>query len=165
MLFRSELACRTILVTCSFDSTSNDVIPVDIDYRQIGLLVNPLLNTGFADGYAYRKTDDVVVSPGSGQYQQDEIVYQGTNLTTATFQGTVLNFDSNNNILYLINTIGTITNNSLIKGDTSKTIRVVSSSQLEQSVPFSGDIVYIENRERVQRSSSGLEQFRLTITY
>lgn len=161
----SELACRTILVTCSFDSSVNDIIPSDIDYRQIGLLSNPLLDTGFTDGYAYRKTTDVLVSPGSGLYQQDEFVYQGTSLDTATFQGTVLNFDSNNNILYLINTVGTINNNSLIKGDTSKTIRVVSNSQQEQIVPFSGEIIYVENREKIQRSSSGLEQFRLTITY
>ena len=161
----SELGCKTILVTCSFDSSVNNVIPPTIDYRQIGLIVNPLLNTGFTDGYLYRKTTDIILSPGSGVYQQDEIVYQGNSLQESTFQGTVLNFDAQNNILYVINTIGTITSNALLTGDTSKTIRVISDSQQEQLVEFSGEIVYVENREKVQRSSSGLEQFRLTITY
>lgn len=161
----NELGCKTILISCTFNSTENDTLPDNIDYRQIGLLANPVKIIDFANDYSYRLTKDVFVSPGSGEYVQDEFVFQGQDLLNSTFSGRVLTFDATNNIIYLINTVGTINNNDLIVGNDSKTIRVVTALQEELISQFSGNIVYIENRTKIQRSTSGLEQFRLTIKY
>ena len=165
----NELGCRTVMVTAEFNSTEQGTLPGDIDYRQVGLLSNPLVklnNTNqFANSYIYRLTHDVVISPGSGTYVQDEYVFQGADLENSTYTARVLNFDAINNILYLINISGTIAINDLIKGNDSKTLRVVSQETLEAIIPFSGNIDYIENRTKIQRTASGLEQFRLTINY
>lgn len=160
-----ELGCRTILITSQFNGTESGTIPDTIDYREVGLISYPLTSSGLADGFVYRLTHDIIVSPGGGVYSQDEFVYQGDSLANATFYGRVLNFDSNNNILYLINTNGSITPNDIIKGDTSKVIRVAFQESVQPIIPASGDILYIENRNKVQRTTNGIEQFRLTISY
>lgn len=164
-----ELGCRTLMVTATLDSSENGVLPSDIDYRQVGLLVNPTvkLNSSyqFANGYIYKYTHDVFVSPGRDPFIQDETVYQGNSIQTSTYSGKVLNFDAINNILYLINTEGTITTDDLIRGSSSNALRVVYQEVVETIEPFSGNIVYVENRNKIQRTVSGLEQFRLTINY
>lgn len=165
----SELGCHNIMVTTEFNGTENGSLPNNIDYRQVGLITNPeLLVSGestFANSYIYNLSEEVFVSDGTDLYIQDEIVYQGSSLVDATFKGTVLNFDADNNILYLINTIGTITKNDTIKGQNSNSVRLVINNQTDDFVKFSGSIIYIENRKKVQRSPSGLEQFRLILKY
>lgn len=160
-----ELGCRTILITSQFNGTESGTIPDNIDYREVGLISYPLTASGTADGFVYRLTHDVIVSPGGGIYTQDEFVYQGDSLATATFYGRVLNFDSSNNILYLINTNGSISSNDILKGDTSKVIRVAFQESVQPILPTSGDILYVENRSKVQRTTNGIEQFRLTLSY
>jgi hypothetical protein len=164
----SELGCKTIIITTEFNQTEGSTLPTDIDYRQIGLISNPEITVGvtaqFANSSIYRATHDVLLAQGSGAYIQDEIVYQGQ-LLNPTYSGRVLNFDSINNLLYLINTHGTISINQPLNGTTSKLIRLVLQETIEQLIPYSGNILYIENRKKIQRTSSGLEQFRLTLNY
>jgi hypothetical protein len=164
-----EFGCRNVMITAEFNGTETGTLPNDIDYRQIGLIANPEIVVGnsnqFANSSIYKATHDITVSGGVGSYIQDEIVYQGPTKEFSTFSGRVLNFDSDNNLLYLINTQGHITKNDFLNGDQSKTVRVVLDETVEQIVPFSGNIIYIENRTKVQRTSTGLEQFRLTLNY
>lgn len=164
-----EFGCRTVMVTSEFNGTESNTLPTDIDYRQIGLLANPEIKVGptteFATAPVYKATHDITVSQGIGSYIQDEFVYQGKSLAESTFSGRVLNFDSENNILYLINTQGNIKLNEIINGDSSNSLRVALQEVIEQIVPYSGNIIYIENRTKVQRTSTGLEQFRLTLNY
>lgn len=164
----SELGCKTLMITAEFNGTETGTLPADIDYRQIGLLTNPEIIVGssveFANSSIYKSTHDVTVSQGSGTYQQDEIIYQG-DASNPTYSGRVLNFDADNNILYLINTQGTIKLYQGLYGTISNTSRLVLQEVVEQIIPFSGNIIYVENRTKVQRTSSGLEQFRLTLNY
>jgi hypothetical protein len=164
----SELGCKNLMVTAEFNGTETGTLPSDIDYRQIGLIANPEIVVGssvqFANSTIYKATHDLTVSQGSGTYLQDEIVYQGTE-DNPTFSGRVLNFDSTNNLLYLINTQGTVTLYQGIYGSVSNASRVLLQEFIEQMIPFSGNIIYIENRTKVQRTTSGLEQFRLTLNY
>jgi hypothetical protein len=164
----SELGCKTLMITAEFNGSETGTLPTDIDYRQLGLLTNPEIIVGssieFANSSIYKSTHDVTVSQGSGVYQQDEIVYQG-DLINPTYTGRVLNFDADNNILYLINTQGNVSLYQGLYGTISNTSRLVLQENIEQIIPFSGNIIYIENRTKVQRTSSGLEQFRLTLKY
>ena len=164
----SELGCRTLMVTAEFNGTETGTLPADIDYRQLGLLTNPEIlvgsSTEFANSSIYKATHDVTVSQGSGVYQQDEIVYQG-DANNPSYSGRVLNFDATNNVLYLINTHGTITLYQGLFGTISNTSRLILQETVEQILPFSGNIIYMENRTKVQRTPSGLEQFRLTLKY
>jgi hypothetical protein len=164
----SELGSRHVMITAEFNSSEDGVLPTDIDFHQVGLLVNPTTISNYpdpADGEIYRTTLDVVVAPGFNAYTPDEYVFQGNSLEEATFSGRVLSFNTSTNVLYLINTTGTISTNSPIFGDTSKTTRTLLTYTSSNFAPYSGYMIMIENRSAVQRSSDGIEQFRFVLGY
>lgn len=164
----SELGCSRTMVTVEFNGSENDIIPIDIDYRQVGLLVNPTaLSTSPnpANGTIYKTSTDIIVAPGFGIYGLDEVVFQGASLETATFSATVLTFDEAPNVIRLINTTGTIITNAPITGNNTKTTRTVLDYSTPDFVTFSGFLTYVENRESVQRSFDGIEQFKFVLGY
>ena len=83
MLFRShgfdpisELGARHLMITAEFNNTENNVLPVDIDFHQIGLLVNPTTYSDYpipANSEIYRTTTDLIVAPGFGVFVPLEI--------------------------------------------------------------------------------------------
>jgi hypothetical protein len=164
----SELGCSRTMVTIEFNGSENGNIPIDIDYRQVGLIVNPTARSTSpnpANGAIYKTTTDVVVAPGFGIYGLDETVYQGTSLETASFSGTVLSFDEASNVIKLINTTGTRTLNAPITGNSTGTQRTVLTVSTPDFVIYSGFLTYIENRASVQRSVDGIEQFKFVLKY
>ena len=171
----SELGCDKIMITCEFNGTENGVLPVDLDYHQVGIVTVPqTVSGGFytpANGEIYRTTTDIVVASGFGTFVEDEYVYQGRSLAEAmadpanNFYAKVVYFNPSTNVLYVINKVGTLVENSPIFGDTSATTRTILSSSISDFVPFSGYISYIENRSRILRSEDGIEQFRFVLGY
>jgi hypothetical protein len=164
----AELGCSHVMVTAEFNGSEGGLIPTDIDFRQVGLLVNPTALSTYpnpANGSIYKTSTDFVVAPGFGSYTSDEVVYQGSSANTATFTGTVLSFDAGSNVLRLINTSGTQTLNAPIFGASSSTARTVLSVSTPDFIAFSGFMTYIENRESVQRSADGIEQFKFVLGY
>lgn len=167
----SELGARNIMMTATFDKNENGNIPTDIDYRQLGILVNPYsyfgVSYGLANAEVYKTTTDFVVSVGFGSFVPDEIVYQSTDglLSNSTFTATVLSFDSTFNTVKLINTLGTPLNDAVLYGATSGTTRVVLQQQTPSFVKNSGYLIYMVNRIPVQRNENGEEQFKLVLGY
>jgi len=167
----TELGARHIMLTARFTRDENGNLPTDIDFRQIGLLVNPLakFGTGFgrANANIYKTTTDFVVSQGFGVYTPDETVFQSVDgtLPSATFTATVLSFDVATNTVKLINTQGTANNSGLLYGVTSGTSRVVLQQRAPDFIPYSGYLTYLENREPVQRNADGSEFFKLVLGY
>ncbi len=167
----SELGARNIMMTATFDKNEGGKIPTDIDFRQLGVLVNPYAYFGI--GYAlandevYKTTTDFVVSPGFGSFLPDEIVYQATDglITNSTFTATVLSFDSTFNTVKLINTFGTALDDTILYGASSGTTRVVLQQQPTSFIKNSGYLMYLVNRSPVQRNASGEEQFKLVLGY
>lgn len=164
----SELGCDHIMYSIEFTGNENGAIPTDIDFHQIGILINPTTaynSPNPANGVIYRTTTDLLVAPGFGVFTNDELVYQGTSLTDATFVGRVLSFDVASNVLKLINITGNHTLNGSLFGSDSGTTRTLLSVSPPTFTVFSGYIAYIENRTGVQRSADGIEQFRLVLGY
>ena len=163
-----ELGCSNVMFTCEFDGSEGGKIPVDIDYRQVGLVVNPVSLSSYpnpAAGAIYKTTTDFVVAPGFGAYTLDETIYQGTSLATATFSASVLSFDTASNVVYLINKVGTPTLNAPVYSSSSGTVRTLLSVSPPDFQTFSGYLSYVENRTAIQRSSDGKEQFRFVLGY
>ena len=152
-----------------------DYIPTDIDYRQIGLLVNPMANDtypNFANNSIYDLTTQLTVAGGvGGLFTSDETVVQIDNTVGSTtvgqtvFTATVLSFNSATNVLKLINTSGTPIVNGSIKGNSSGAARTILAVNTPKFIKFSGYIAYIENRTGVQRSIDGIEQFKFVLGY
>jgi len=164
----SELGCSEVIVTCEFNGSEGGIIPTDIDYRQVGLIINPTTLSSYpepANGSIYKVSTDFVVSAGFGVFLNDEYIYQGPSLEAATFFAKVVSFDTASNTIRLINTQGTYTVNAPVFGHSSGTTRTLLSVSLPDFQSFSGYISYIENRAAIQRSSDGIEQFRFLLGF
>jgi hypothetical protein len=164
----SELGCAHVMFTSEFNGDEGGLIPTDIDYRQVGLVVNPYSLASYpnpANSEIFKTTTDIFVVNGTGTYVADEIVYQGTSLETASFKATVLSFDDASGVVKLINTIGTPVINSTLFGSVSGTARTSLSISYPDYDIFSGHIMFIENRGSIQRSADGIEQLRFVLGY
>lgn len=168
----SELGCTNVMVTCEFNGSETvdgiDYIPTDIDFYQLGLLINPTtisLSPSAANGYIYKTTTDFILAPGVDIFENDEVIYQGGSLETATFTAKVLSFDTASNVLYLININGTPSLNSTVHGNTSKATRTLLNFSSPDFVLHSGYMSYIENRSGIQRSVDGIEQVKIVLGY
>jgi hypothetical protein len=137
----------------------------------LGILVNPYAYFGtsisLANAAIYKTTTDFTVSTGFGGYTPDEIVYQSATglYADATFEATVLSFDTIFNKVKLINTFGTPVNSTILYGKTTGTARAVLLQETPSFIPFSGYLTYLENREPVQRNADGSEQFKLVLGF
>jgi len=167
----SELGVRHIMLTAKFEKNESGNLPTDIDFRQLGILVNPYAYFGtsisLANASIYKVTTDFTVSTGFGGYTPDEIVFQSATglYADATFEATVLSFDTIFNKVRLINTFGTPVNSTILYGKTTGTARAVLLQETPSFIPFSGYLTYLENREPVQRNADGSEQFKLVLGF
>ena len=166
----SELGCRSVMITCEFNGAESGVIPTDIDYHQMALVINPVTKSSSpspANGAVYKTSTDLVVAPGFGSYINDEVIYQGNSVENSSFSATVLSFDVGTNVIRTINTKGTLnlTTNSPVFGNSSKTVRTLLSYNTPEFVTSSGYVVYMENRSGIQRSADGIEQFKIVLQY
>jgi len=170
----NDLGVQTVMYSVEFDGSENDVISTDINYHQIGLMINPTaisFNPPYSDkslianGAIYSTTTNLIATSGFGVYVQDEVVYQGTSLETATFTGVVVNFDAAGNVIKVINTKGVPVNNKSVYGASSQTARTLLSYNTPDFSTLSGNIIYLDNRAEIQRSIDGIEQFKLVIGY
>ena len=162
----SELGCNHIMLSVELDGNENGNVPTNVSFRQVGLVVNPLLTDGTVPtGSVYNTSDLATVSFGLGAFTSGETVYQGSSLSNANFTATVCSFDQGNNVVSLINTVGTYALGSALYGVSSGTTRV-----LLQYIPTafsvgSGYAMYYENRQPVQRDPNGNEQLRLVLKF
>jgi hypothetical protein len=164
----SELGVTHIMLTSQFNGSEDGLIPTDITFHQVGLVINPTttsLNPYPANGSIYKTTTDLIVAPGFGEYVSDELVWQGTTFETASFVATVLSFDTATNTVKLINTRGVPTTNAPIFGKSSLTTRTLLSYNDPDFIILSGYMSYIENRSGVQRSPDGIEQIKIVLGY
>lgn len=167
----TELGVNHIMVTATFSKDESGSLPTDIDFRQVGLLLNPYAyfgaSVGVANSISYSTTTNVIVSQGFGDFLADETVYQSEDGTieNASFSATVLSFNGTTNTLKLLNTLGTPITNLILYGNTSQTARVLLQKQPSQIVPFSGYLAYIDNRKAIARNPDGSEIFKLVLGY
>lgn len=160
-----ELGGSTLMLNPVFRNSEGGLLPITNDIRQIALIKDPLRRDG-----QNVSTNIVVVhaqtitTTGSGDYQEDEIVYQGGTLLGASFSGRVVSWDSANGIVVVINTIGTPTTQSLI-GATSTTGRFVSGVKPSELKPYTGQILYVSNIEPIVRSSDQAEDYRIVLKF
>lgn len=164
-----ELGVSHIMVYTAIgrpDSTEDGLLSIDTSFRQYGLLGNPHKyneSTSIALANAntvISQTTDMTMVAGS-LYQLNEVVYQGVSQNNATYIGIVHAQDAN--IVRLVNTKGTPTIGALLKGSESLVNRSLISHQSPEFEPYSGDIIYVQNVQKVDRSIGQSEILKFVI--
>jgi hypothetical protein len=172
----SELGCSRVMVALEFAENENGLVPTDMTFYQIGLLLDPISQesmaqspTTLANNAVYDATTQLFVSAGTGSYTPGQTIYQGANQSTATFIGKIASFDALSNVVRVINITGTPTiNDALIQdsnGSIAGAIRTLLSVVEPDFITLSGYMAYIENREAITRSPDGTEQFRIVLSF
>lgn len=161
-----ELGGKDVMINAKLRYDEEGVIPVTNDYRQISILKDPYNrgSSNIATAAAYVQAFEVTAS-GFGNYLQDEIVYQGSSLSTATFVGKVVSWNSATSKVLLINTTGSVTLSQSLFGSQSFTTRIATSTQQGTLEKNSGQILWVENIKPIIRSSDQIEDFKIVVKF
>lgn len=163
----SELGAAELMYTVEFNGDESGMIPTDIDYRQLGLIVNPIssiTSPETADEDIYKTSTDFLVAAGAGIYTSDEVIYQGPK-NNPTFKGLMLSFDTSSNIINILPIKGTAKLNTPMFGTNSGCVRTLLAINYPTFTIESGYLTYIENRPPIVRSFDGIEQFKFVLSY
>lgn len=150
------------------DSTENGLISTETSFRQYGLIRDP---------YKYGNTSPVVTSNANtvisqttdltlvagSDFELDEFVYQGSSANNAYFYGHVNALEPN--LVRLTKTQGTVTVGGILTGANSGITRTVVKVKNPEFEPYSGDILYVENVEKVERAEGQAENVRFVIKF
>ena len=160
-----ELGGSSVIINTQLKASEGEKLPATNDLRQIAILKDPLLRDGSAVSSNITFLQAICLNTtGSGDYQQDELVYQGTSLSSSTFSGRVVSWDSANGTLVVINTTGNPLSQSLI-GSTTSTSRFISSVIPNYLKLYSGQLLYVNNLEPITRSSDQTEDYRIVLKF
>lgn len=157
-----ELNGRYIIVRSTFDKTEEGTFPVDISFRQIGLLLNPTLNG----------TDDKVnITAGALQLEKIET---GADISNYIYGEQILNQSNNStaylattldNSLYLTNINGKFNIGDSIIGVSSGSTSTITGKADNYLNLFSGSLLYVENRSPIMRAESQTETYKIVIAF
>lgn len=167
-----ELGCFSLMTSVALEGNESDTIPVGdgvtpFDFRQITLIRDPILANGtYASGSVYRTSTKVTVTdPGITNYTNDEVVYIGTDIVGASMTATVVTWEPNTNDLYINNISGNVAVGATMTGESSGATAVVLGIDESQINLFTGDLLYIENRNKIVRNVDQTEQIRLVLSF
>ena len=166
-----ELDAMNVMVSeriGSVDSTENGLISTATSFRQYGLLRDP---------YKYGNTSPVISSNANTvisqttnltliagtDFELNEFVYQGVSANNAYFYGFV-NAQSSNEVR-LTKVRGTVSVGGLLIGANSGVNRTVVKKFDPEFQPYTGDILYVENTQKIQRADGQAENVKFVIRF
>ena len=156
-----ELSGKYVMVNSRLDGSESNTISTANEFRQVGLVRDPLLfgTSTRATASSVRQTFRYTVA-NTGNYTLDEVVTSGSNTAF------VVEWDSTNNYLYTTKPLNqNFANGASIVGATSGTSRTITAISTPTLDPYSGDILYVENRVPIARATDQIEDVKLIIQF
>ena len=164
----NELGGLFLMVNAKLDPAEID-FPLTNDYRQCGLITN-VTNYGtdtISTATTLSATKSFTVSTVTGTFVQDEdLVSNGSGAPTAIFEEFVDLGSGTGTIHYIQNSesgFETFATSQVLTGGTSGATAVITAINNPEVAPFSGEIVYTENRRPIMRASGQVEDFKVVI--
>lgn len=160
---RSELGGHYVMLSTRLEDDENGKISTVIDYRKIGLIVNPFSQN---DGYVYR------LNSTTTDFNIGETVEDSGNAV-----GTVVDYKKEERLVYIEVASGLPSSSGNLTGENSGavgTINTVTSTKLplvdivadtDDYEARSGDILYIENVEAIERGADQTEEVKITLEF
>lgn len=162
-----ELGGSFVIINSQLRGSESGILDVQNEFRQVALVKNPILSDAVtvASGITYSQTTEIFVDSVGDNYIEDEFVFQGTSLATASFRGQVASWDSAQNILYLVDVSGTLDLSKAIIGDTTRASHQPRSAVDRAFKPYTGSILYINNITKIQRTIDQTEDFKIVVSF
>ena len=163
-----ELGGKFVMLNVRLDGTENGTISVDNDFRKVGLVRDPYNygTTTVADTANIRQTFRFTLIDPTGTFNVDDTV------TVGSSQAKVVEWDSINSYLYTtlptldisLWTDAAVINNATVGVEGSGEIDTagVDTPDLD---PYSGDVLYVENRSPISRATDQIEDVKLVIEF
>lgn len=164
-----ELGGNRIIVDVRISGNESGYFTTSNDFRQVGLVRDPLQSANslafFTESLADQSTT-LTVGGVTGSFQADEKVFIGTSLADSTANGVVVDF-LNNNTLRINEVKGTFAEGNVVTGSNSSSTGTISANGVTQPdmKPYSGDVLYIENRSKITRLQNQVEDFKIVLEY
>ena len=164
-----ELGGNRVMVDSRISGNESGRFTTSNDFRQVGLLRDPLQTANTLAFFTESLSDQsTTLSIGgvAGSFQTDEKVYTGTSLANSTANGVVVDF-LNNNTLRINEVKGTFQDSNVVTGANTSSTGTISANGVTQPgmKPYSGDVLYIENREKITRLQNQVEDFKIVLEF
>jgi hypothetical protein len=156
-----ELGGKYVMINSRLDGSESNTISTANEFRQVGLLKDPFLfgTTTRATASSFRQTFRYTVA-NTGNYTLDEVVTSGSNTAF------VVEWDATNSLLYTTKPLNSnFANGATITGGTSGTSRTITAISTAGLDPYSGELLYVENRVPIARSIDQIEDVKLIIQF
>lgn len=165
-----EIGANNVMVAVrmgEIDSTENGLISVDTSFRQISILRDPhkygLANsvTSTSANSVISQTTDLSIVAGA-LYSLNEYVYMG-DVNSPVAYGFV--HAQTTNEVRLTKVKGTFSVGLPLNGVTSGTSRTVTSITNPEFQKYTGDVLYVQNAIKTDRTQGQAEDIKLTISF
>jgi hypothetical protein len=162
-----ELYANTVMFNVDYIENESGLFPTENEFREVTLLYNPILKDTktLASGNSYRMYTQLLVSTGVGDYNNDEIIFQGENLESSPFSAEVISFDESTNIINVNNINGTFTPNQPIRGFSSGAIRVGLNKTDPLIELYSGKTLFVGHKVPIVRDPDQTERIRFILSF
>lgn len=162
-----ELYANTVMFNVDFEGSVGGLFPAENEFREVTLLYNPYLRgtQTLAASTFYEMYNEILVSPGVGDFNNDEILIQGEDLENSTFSAEVISFDEGTNVVYVNNLRGTFSPNSPIKGLTSGAIRIGINLTPPPLQLYSGKVLFVSDKVPVTRDPDQTDRIRFILSF
>jgi hypothetical protein len=168
-----ELGARDLMISVELISDENETLPISdavntYHFNQISVISDPLIANGAwtANSTNYRYSTRLTMSDtGITNFTDDETVYIGSTLSGASMVANVVHWDTDNNYLYINNITGPITGSQVLKSVKSGVVSTIIEVKTSEIKPYTGDVLYIENRKNVVRDIDQIEQVKIVLTF
>jgi hypothetical protein len=167
-----ELYGDNVMLNIRVSGSESNTFPTNNDFRVIGVLRDPLLaNGGIANASVIDQTTRISVKDVSGDFTTDELITGSTSGAKARivyFANT--NAARTTGIVRVIRVTTNGTGGSFVAGETitgaisTITANVVSLTQPALK-PFSGLVIYNENKTSVNRAADQTEDVKIIVSY
>ena len=155
-----ELGGKYIMLNVRLDGTESNTFSTANEFRQVGIVRDPYLygTTTRAVASSFRQSFKYQLSSISGTFTLDETITSGSNTAS------VVEFTTPNLFTTLPLNLP-FANTTSVTGGTSGasgTIAVITTPGLQ---PYTGDIIYVENRVPISRAADQIEDVKLIIQF
>lgn len=167
----TELGAKHIMVYMQLSASENDKLTVDNDYRRIGLLINPIdANTdAVANADFYRQTYDLVMTSNTGVFVADDEIFADD--PTSGVTGTVVDVVQDANTDYVLRLTNVNIAGEAVPFPTGATFTtgvvecVVNTCHLPELTPYTGEVLYVNQRTPVVRSNTQYEELKVILPF